>query len=171
MRRHVIVAVALAAACSSTRPTSFEDAGPSGDAARATVACLASGADCALSDAVDRCCNGTVCTRDVGHPETATCLPKCFHDADCPSACCTVLADAGAPVCAPASVCAPTCLAAGLACATNVNGCCEGSTCVSASDGTTCAAFCTVHEQCKSLCCAPLKDSTVYVCSPPTFCH
>lgn len=132
--------------------------------------CLPPNAECTQD--TNACCNGTTCIIDVARPNgPATCAANCLKDADCVSGCCATLKNGLAKVCSAPSFCQAACLQPGASCAGDVNACCSGSTCVTDSAGSTCAAICTAHAQCTSKCCAPLNNSLQYVCSPVRYCQ
>ncbi len=159
---------ALLLGCSSAHDPTPPAPAPDAGAAPPPAACIATGKSCTGN--VNGCCNGGICTADVKTPTVATCLSTCLSNDQCESKCCTALNNGTGKVCAPTSAaCANSCVKAGELCASAT--CCSDSVCVvSTVDGTRCAALCAKHADCKSLCCALLKDSTTLVCSPPTFC-
>lgn len=156
---------------------SSSDAGSAGEAGSPSeggaggepvAACFEPGEDCTGDE--NGCCDDATCVHDTSSPMAGVCAAICTDGADCVSGCCTELVDQPGAVCAPAEYCADECFEAGESCGADFEGCCADSVCVSAADGTNCAALCDQHTDCNSGCCAPLSNSDNYVCSPPEFC-
>jgi hypothetical protein len=134
--------------------------------------CRQQGAPCA---ALAPCCSGSTCVADPLLPGRGTCERVCLTSGDCPSRCCTPLADADVPtsVCAPLLYCAP-CRSEGLSCLDDPGSCCAGTACAYDDDSglsASCAAVCEADAQCTTGCCAPVAEgSATWVCSDPLFC-
>lgn len=159
-------------ACSSTTiqtpaplPADSDAGGASLHESPLPAACVTSGEVCSASTSA--CCNGAICAGDAKTPAVTTCHDACLSNAQCKSGCCTTLAGGTAAICAAPSYC---CAAVGSACGAGAQ-CCGDAVCKTYQGVSTCADRCTAHAQCKSGCCAPLGNSSAYVCSDPAFCR
>jgi len=175
----VLAAVWLMGGCSSTTTTVTDNLDAGTDAATpatdsgapgrdAATQCVPTGGDCSTG----ACCAGHTCVSDTKEPSRSICASNCLDKSQCNTGCCTTLVQGTSSVCAPTSYCAAACVKPGGDCSLQTGGkCCSDSVCVvSQVDGTVCAARCSGHDQCSSLCCAPLSNSSDFVCSPPSFC-
>ena len=178
------VIVVLLSACSSTSETrggpripgdgggAEMDAGPEDTGqhpvvdAGAPSSCLPTSTDCTSTP--NACCSG-ICSVPTTIPGAhAFCAARCTAGSQCKSGCCAPEQNTGMMACAPRGFCSNTCSASGAACITPED-CCAGNTCVGTNGGS-CAFICTKTTDCTSMCCAPLTNSTLSVCSARQFC-